>query len=230
MSAPAARPVAFLFDQDGVLIDSAAIVRAGWQRFTGRRGQVLDEAHLARIHGRRTVDILVEDFGLSLEEAEREAAAWREAGRPGELARDVDLPEVPGAVDFVRTAAGAMPVALVSSAARLDVRFVLRQLGLDAVFRVVVAAEDVGAGKPAPDPYLAAAAALGVSCDRCVVFEDTPAGIAAGRAAGARVVGLATTLAREALVGADLVIDDFASLTPAEVIARLTTIGAGGRP
>jgi hypothetical protein len=88
------------------------------------------------------------------------------------------------------------------------VDFVIERLGLGDVFRVVVTAEDVAAGKPAPDPYLAAATALGVPGDRCVVFEDTPVGIAAGHAAGARVVGLATTLPREAISAADRVIDD----------------------
>jgi sugar-phosphatase len=91
----------------------------------------------------------------------------------------------------------------------------------------VVTAEDVAAGKPAPNPYLAAATALGVTGDRCVVFEDTPVGIAAGHAAGARVVGLATTLPREAISAADLVIDDFDGLAPAEVIDRLMAIDGG---
>ncbi|NBR64083.1 MAG: HAD family phosphatase, partial [Verrucomicrobia bacterium] len=74
-----------------------------------------------------------------------------------------------------------------------NVRLGLRKLGLGKFFRVAVTAEHVERGKPAPDVFLQVARRLGVPAERCVVFEDAPAGVAAGRAAGMRVVGVTTT-------------------------------------
>jgi len=73
------------------------------------------------------------------------------------------------------------------------VRLGLRKLGLETHFRVAVTAEHVQRGKPAPDVFLEVARHLGVKPARCVVFEDAPAGVEAGRAAGMKVIGVTTT-------------------------------------
>lgn len=78
---------------------------------------------------------------------------------------------------------------------------------------VLIAAEDVTDGKPDPEGYLAAAAALGVSPAACLVVEDAPAGIGAGRAAGARVLAVATSHERATLVEADAVVHDLRDIT-----------------
>ncbi len=79
---------------------------------------------------------------------------------------------------------------------------------------VLIAAEDVSAGKPDPEPYLSAAARLGAEPAACTVFEDAPDGIAAARAAGMRVIALATSFPAEELAGvADAVVADLGSVT-----------------
>jgi sugar-phosphatase len=77
---------------------------------------------------------------------------------------------------------------------------------------VLVGADDVAQGKPAPDGYLKAAAALGVAPERCVVIEDTPAGAMAGRAAGATVIGLRTTF--RSVEPCDFLVDDLRAVRP----------------
>lgn len=214
--------VAFLFDQDGVLLDTAAFVRDNWRRFAAAHGLTLRDADLPRIYGRRTIDILVDVFGIPPSDALVMASAWVDARRA--IPRRPPIGLVPGAPDFVRmSVAAGIATALVSSAAANDVRYALELTDLTDAFDAVVTAADVRQGKPEADPYRTGAQRLGVDPASTVVFEDSPAGIAAGLAAGARVVALATTFAhdRAALAGADLVIDDFDGLVPDDLLARL---------
>lgn len=218
---PAARVGAFLFDQDGVLIDSAAIVRANWRRFTSAHGLTLRDEDLPRIYGRRTVDILVDVFAIAEGAATAMADAWIDA-RSAEVAAAAPITAVPGAVEFVRASRHAgIPLALVSSASSDNVAYVLDLLGLGDAFGAVITASDVDRGKPGPDGYLAAMDRLGVDPEGTVVFEDSPAGLEAGRAAGALVVGITTTLSADHLAAADLVLDDFRAISPADLIGRL---------
>jgi HAD superfamily hydrolase (TIGR01509 family) len=107
----------------------------------------------------------------------------------GEVASTAE--PMPGAVALLAALADAgVPVGLVSNARRRFVEPALRASGLYDAFGVVVTVDDVTEPKPAPDAYLAAAAALGVDPAACAVLEDSPTGIAAGRAAGAMTIGV----------------------------------------
>src|SRR5438876_3457990 len=110
-------PVAFLFDLDGVLVDSASVVRAGWVRFARGRGVELTEDDIRdRLFGRRTLDALVEVFGLPPREAERLVAAGID-DKAADLEAGAPLPPIPGAPEFVLAArAEGIPCAVVTSA------------------------------------------------------------------------------------------------------------------
>ncbi|OGN80940.1 MAG: hypothetical protein A2X23_10770 [Chloroflexi bacterium GWC2_73_18] len=226
MAPPRADARAFLFDLDGVLVDTAALVRGAWRRFAAARGvEIADEDFPRRFFGRRTAEILVDVFGMERAEAERLAAAGLD-DKTAEIEAGAPLPEVPGAAAFVRaTRVAGIRTALVSSASAPNVRLALARLALHAAFPVVVHAGSVARGKPAPDPYLRALAELGVAAGASVVFEDSLPGIAAARATGARCVAVATAEPPARLSGADLVIDDFRGLDPLVLLARLD---AGG--
>ena len=205
-----------------MLVDSHRLVIDGWIAFAREHGREMstDEV-VARTFGRRTLDILVDVFGLSLAEA-AEAVAAGVDDKSAEIGRAGGLPPVPGAPEFVHAALQAgIPSAVVSSAARGNIQLALAGIGLAGAFDVVVDHDRVTRGKPAPDPYLLAAVELGVPIGDCVVFEDTPPGLASGRAAGARCVGVASLGRPELLAGADLVIDDFRGLRPDDVLSRL---------
>jgi len=220
--APGARVRAFLFDLDGVLVDSSAIVRRGWQLFSAERGLAIPEADYARaIHGRRTREILIDYFGLPSGEADQLIADGFD-DKTGLVAREGGLVEIAGATTFVRASRlFGLKLALASSASAPNVALALRTLNLTDQFDAVVTSADVARGKPAPDPYAVAARRLGVEAARAVVFEDTLFGIESARAAGARCVGVATTLDRDQLKVADLVIDDFRDLDPATIVRAL---------
>ena len=192
-----------LFDLDGVLVDSRAVVERTWLKWIARHGLVIPDI-VRRSHGRRSVDTLRELAPALPIDAE---VAWLEAT---ELADSEGLVALPGALE----AFGGLPdnrCAIVTSGGRALARMRLRATGFPEP-TLVVAAEDVRAGKPSPEGYELAAARLGVDPHECVVIEDTPAGISAGRAAGAKVLALATTFPASALVDADMIVPSLASI------------------
>ena len=194
---------AFLFDLDGVLVDSREVVERTCRRWALRHH--LDPEKVLRIaHGRRTRDTVT--AAAPHLDIDREVA-WLDAA---ELA-DVDgLREVPGVRQFLATLpAGSW--AVVTSCGRALARLRLTSVGLP-VPEIVVTSADVTHGKPAPDGYQLGAERLGQDAAACVVFEDAPPGIAAGRAAGARVIALSTTHPDADFSGAAAVIPDFTGL------------------
>ncbi|WP_395944877.1 HAD-IA family hydrolase [Brevundimonas sp.] len=179
-SSPSRAYQAFLFDMDGTLITSTAAAERVWTRWAERHG--LDvAAFIPTIHGVRAADTIrrqnLPDIDLDAE------VAWVERGE----IEDVDgVVPIPGAIDFVKR----LPPdrwAVVTSASVPLAQARLRAAGVEPP-AVMITAEDVDRGKPDPAGYLKGAAALGVPIADCLVFEDAPAGIAAGEAAGADVI------------------------------------------
>ena len=176
---------AFLFDMDGTILSSIAAAERVWARWALRHG--LDvAAFLPTIHGMRSVET-VRRLGLPGVDPEAEAAA---------ITRE-EMDDVQGieAIAGVAAFLAALPAdrwAVVTSAPR---ELALRRIAAAGlpVPPLLVAAEDVTQGKPAPDCFVLAATRLGVSASDCLVFEDAPAGIAAAEAAGARVVVITAT-------------------------------------
>ena len=190
-----------LLDLDGVLVDSRAVVARHWGAFAARHG-LRAEAIIPRVHGRRTLESIAELAPWLDAEAEADAFDAAEAV-------DVEgLHAVPGAAEALRRAG---PVAVVTSGPRALATARLRAVGLEPP-AAMICAEDVSRGKPDPEPYLRGAAALGADPAGCVVVEDAPAGIAAGVAAGMRVIAISTTHAAADLDGAVRVLDDLVSI------------------
>lgn len=191
---------AFLFDLDGVLVDSDVVVERIWRRWAERHR--LDPEAVLRIHhGRQVRDSLRAVFpGLAVD-AEVD---WLDAA---ELEEVEGITIVPGAQEML----ASLPRdrwAIVTSCSQALATLRLGAVGLPMPQTLVVA-EDVKNGKPAPDGYRLGARRLGCDPGDCLVFEDAPAGLAAGRAAGARVIALTTTNSAAALVGAEAFIADF---------------------
>jgi sugar-phosphatase len=171
---------AILFDMDGTLVDSTVVVELVWARFAERFGLDLAEI-LKTSHGRR-----MEDSILRFGPQGVDVAAQKKDLSDFEFATTEGVVAVPGAPAFVRSLPPGS-IALVTSAGR-DLA-TMRMLSVDVPMpAVLVGAEDVTSGKPHPEPYLTAAAALGADPGDTVVFEDADAGIESGLAAGMRVI------------------------------------------
>ena len=191
---------AFLFDLDGVLVDSHAVVERTWRRWA-KRHRLDPEAILRIHHGRQVRDTLRAVVPHLAVDAEVD---WLDAA---ELEDVEGLRVVPGAEQFL----ASLPRdrwAIVTSCSQALATLRIGAVGLPTP-QVLVVAEDIKNGKPAPDGYRLGAKRLGRDPRACLVFEDAPAGLAAGRAAGARVVALTTSVGADELVGAEAFIADF---------------------
>lgn len=182
---------------DGVLIDTRRAVHGAYTDWAVENGLDPDEV-LAIIHGRRTVEVAAH-FGID-DDVETVADRIEKAIADRAEAEDAIIPTC----DLYRSL-DPHRVAVATSARRSTAETNLRVLGLERP-EVLVTGQDVEAGKPAPDPYLLAADRLGAEPAECVVVEDAPAGIEAGKAAGMFVVALLTSHGAEDLGAADLVI------------------------
>lgn len=179
------RYAAFLFDMDGTLINSIPSAIRAWTAWAERHGIDVDEL-MAVMHGVRAIET-IRRFAPPGVDPQAEFEALLQA----EIDDVADVVEIPGAATFT----AALPAdrwAIVTSAPRSLAEVRLRAAGL-ATPGVMVTADDVERGKPAPDCFLLAAERLGVSAAECLVWEDAPAGIAAGEAAGADVMVITAT-------------------------------------
>jgi sugar-phosphatase len=189
------RFAAVLSDLDGVLVDSGAEVERVWREWAAARG--LDPDAVGRtahgVPGRQVIERFAPELDAVAEAAHVDALHAQTGGVA-----------LPGAAELL---ASVTPLAVVTSCSRplAAARFAAARLEPPAV---VISSEVSGRGKPFPDPYVAAAAALGVSPGDCLVVEDAPAGVEAGRSAGATVWAVTTTHAASALSAADVVFSD----------------------
>ncbi len=197
---------AFLFDLDGVLIDSTPAVIRVWSRWAIARG--FDPAEVVRTaHGRPSISTIRDYLPNADYEAENSIV------ESGELADLDGVVPLPGARELLN----ALPAdrwTIVTSCTRPLATVRLRAAGLPIPERLVTC-DDVKNGKPDPEPYLKGASLLGVPARDCIVVEDAPAGIRAGKAAGARVIACRTTAPESELTagGADWIVENCQSIS-----------------
>ncbi len=192
---------ALLFDLDGVLVDSTPAVARVWTRWALEHGFDPTEV-VARAHGRPSLTTIHELLPEADHEAEnRIVERWE--------IEDLDgVVPLPGVLDLL----GSVPPnrwTIVTSCTRALAEVRIRNAGLPVPNKLITST-DIAHGKPHPEPYLKAAALLGFPAPDCVVFEDAPAGIRSGKAAGAKVIAFRTTaedaVLREA--GSDYITDN----------------------
>ncbi|WP_133909792.1 HAD family hydrolase [Streptomyces sp. NBC_00582] len=192
---------ALLLDMDGTLVNSDAVVERIWRRWAERHGLDGDEV-MKVVHGRQGYA----SMAVLLPGRPMEQNLADNARMLAEETADLDgVVPVPGAPEFLASLlAQGVPHALVTSA---DVPLSTARMGAAGLPlpEVRITAESVGASKPDPEGFLKGAAELGIAPQECVVFEDSGAGIEAGRAAGMRVVGVG---ARAGAHGPDAVVRD----------------------
>jgi len=196
---------AVLFDLDGVLVDSIQCILRHWNAWADQH--YLDMGKIMSVfHGLRTIEAI--RLVAPHLDAEKEARYL--------IARESDDPSGVVAIEGAHRLLAELPEdawGIVTSGSLAVARARLEEAKLPLP-RVLVTADDVMQGKPSPEPYLVGAQRLALSADRCVVMEDAPAGIIAGKMAGMSVIGVASTHRREELLeqGATFVVDRLTQL------------------
>ncbi|WP_412705428.1 Fructose-1-phosphate phosphatase YqaB [Aeromonas rivipollensis] len=181
---------ALIFDMDGTLVDSMPLHLDAWETTSAEFGLPFDRAQLNEYGGiptRKIVAMLAEQHGL---EIDVEAFARRKVALYLERIDSVSV--FPAMWELVKGCHGKVPMGIGTGSTRDHATHILRNTGLDAFIPVLVSADDVANHKPHPDTFLKVAELLGANPANCLVFEDTPIGIEAGKAGG-----MATVLATE---------------------------------
>ena len=195
---------AVLFDLDGVIVDTEGQYSLFWKQIGEEYMPGMPDFALA-IKGRTLTQI----YDTYFPDAADRAAITE---RLNAFERQMDFPYIAGAREFLEALqAQGVPTAIVTSS-NCDKMACLyaRHPEIKNLVTAVLTAEDARRSKPAPDCYLAAAERLGADISKCIVFEDSPNGLAAGRASGAFVIGVCTSLAATEIEPlCDMYIEDF---------------------
>jgi HAD superfamily hydrolase (TIGR01509 family) len=214
---------AVIFDFDGVLVDSEPLHFRSMRDSLLPEDVVIDEDEYARIYlaydDRGAIRRALEEHDVAFEGGQVDRIARRKAALFEKMLSSI--PFFPGVPELVPALAREMPLAIASGARRAEIETVLAAAGLRAFFGAVVGADDVAQGKPHPEPYLSAmerlaASAPGLRPEDCVVVEDSPPGIAAGLAAGMKVVAVSNSYPASKLTAAHRVVASLEGMSAAD--------------
>lgn len=197
---------AFLFDLDGVIIDSSEFHKQSWVVLMSSKGINFSEEDFKITFGKRNEEIL-KDYFPDLPESEIKKMSYEKEELYRKLAKG-NIKPIDGSIDTLRLIReNGFKIALVSSTPKENIDFIFKELKLDNFFDAVVSGTDIKQGKPNPECYLIAAAKLGVKPQRCYVVEDSEHGLEAGKRSGAKCIGITTT--HKKLKNADIVVNNF---------------------
>lgn len=204
--------IGLLFDMDGVIAHTnphhKAVIKDFCQKY---EIEVSDEFLEEKVYGRTNKEWIPEIFGKIsdaklLELADEKERLFREAYQP-------DLKPVDGLVSFLKEMKAAEVKMVVGTSAPYEnADFILTGLNIKEYFTAILSSSDVTIGKPHPEIYLKAANAINIAPENCIVLEDSLAGVKAGKAAGAKVLGITTTHLPSELAACDIVVSDFNDL------------------
>lgn len=209
--------IGIIFDMDGVIVDNHLFHYRSWEEICAKYGKPLsEESYKNNLNGRTLNEVVQFIFNEPMPiERVREIGNEKES-----LYRKLYKPELKltKGLEVLLSSCKAhnIPLAVGTSAPVENVEFTLDGLGIRHLFKAILDERAVTKGKPNPQIYIKCAEALELSNANCVVFEDAISGIKAGKSAGSKVIGVATSHSRSELV-ADRVIDDFVDITVQEI-------------
>jgi len=211
-------PRAVLWDMDGTLIDSAEYHWLTWRDALAAEGRPLSYEEFTSFFGQRNDSILRRILDRAITPADVARIGDGKEAAYRQMVRDRGIEPLPGVRQWLeRLHAAGWRQAVASSAPPANIQVLLDVLGVEECFDAYVSAEEVAHGKPAPDVFLRAAEKLGVPPSRCVVVEDAPAGVEAGRRGGMRTIGI---IAMHDALDADVTTRSLADL-PGDTFERL---------
>ena len=216
----------FIFDMDGVVIDSNPYHKIAWEKFLTRLGHSFGDQLFDDVLSGRTGptslrllfgdDLSLDKLDLYLEEVD--------SNYQNILRQSKEALAIAGVHDFLdQITRKGFKLALATSAPTLNIELGLQKLKLENTFEYIVGKVDVSHGKPHPEVYLTTLERMGMDAKNCIVFEDSKAGIQSARSAGIKVVGIASAHSKKELMeeGVSLVANDFTELGLEQVLSLL---------
>ena len=201
---------AVIFDLDGTLLDNNPYHLQSWKKYLENMGRdMTEEEYNANINGRTNRDVINYIPGDALNEENslkyglEKEALYREVYKPF-------IKPVNGLLAFLKILADKnVPMAIATSGIQPNIDFMFDNVPIKQYFKIIVNSSHIKKGKPDPEIYIKAASRLNVAPKNCLVFEDAVVGINSAKAAGMKVIAIATTHPKEELNGADMIIDDY---------------------
>jgi len=201
---------AVIFDLDGTLVDNNSFHLQTWKNYLEKTGRnISDEEYNANINGRTNKDVIQYIFGDKMHDEDilkyslEKEALYREIYAPF-------IKPVNGLLELLEALKSKnIPMAIATSGIQPNIDFMFEHIPIKKYFKAIVNSSHISRGKPEPEIYLKAASLLGIAPSNCLVFEDAVVGINSARAAGMKVIAIATTHPKEELSGADMIVDDY---------------------
>ena len=191
-----------IFDWDGVVIDSSESHEKSWERLADEEGRTLPAAHFAMGFGRKNEIIIPEILRWTTDPAEIARLSLRKEELYRELVAGRELEPMPGVRTWLeRLRDAGVPCSVGTSTHLANIEISMAKTGLGPFFRGVISSENVQLGKPNPEVFIKAALLIRRDPEKCVVFEDSFAGLKAARNGGMKAVAVATTNPAAALAG-----------------------------
>ena len=208
-----------IFDWDGVVIDSSYSHEKSWELLAAEEGRTLPAAHFELGFGRKNEIIIPEILGWTSDPSEITRLSLRKEALYRELVIGRELDPMPGVREWLeRLRDAGVPCSVGTSTHLANIEVSMAKVGLAPFFRGVISSENVQLGKPNPEVFIKAALLIRRDPEKCVVFEDSFAGLKAARNGGMKAVAVATTNSAAALEGhADRVVHRLDELQIAEL-------------
>jgi beta-phosphoglucomutase family hydrolase len=201
---------ALIFDLDGTLLDNNSFHRKTWEAYLKNMGKLISEEEFnAHINGRTNKDAVEYIYGRKMSEEESTKYTLEKEALYRQIYKSFIKP-VPGLLNFLEILNQKnIPMAIATSGIQPNIDFMFENIPIKKYFKVIVNSSHITNGKPHPEIYLKTASLLNISPENCLVFEDAVVGINSAKAAGMKVIAVATTQTKEELSIADMIVDDF---------------------
>src|SRR4028118_417979 len=201
---------AVIFDLDGTLLDNNDVHLKAWKQYLKENNkQIPDEDFKENISGRTNKDAIEHIYQKEMTEDEASKYYLEKEEIYRKMYRS-DIAPITGLQDFLEELhKHKIAMAIATSGIQINIDFMFDHVPIKKYFKKIVNSGDVSKGKPDPEIFLKAAEVLHMPTENCIVFEDSIAGVRAGKSAGMKVVALTTTHTPKELKEADLVIKDY---------------------